>query len=56
VTRDDDHTGPSLDELRAASIELRVARLMDDLERQMSTTWHGRVVWRLCRWYTRRKR
>lgn len=44
------------DELRWAGTELRIARLADELERQLSTTWHGRLALRFARWYARRKR
>ncbi|WP_329214841.1 hypothetical protein OG352_05315 [Streptomyces sp. NBC_01485] len=53
--RDDDF-GPTMDDLRQAGIEMRVARLYADLEKSLSATLRGRLALRFARWYARRKR
>jgi hypothetical protein len=43
----------ALSELRQAGAEAHLQRLIADFER--SLPWHGRLLWRLAGWYTRRR-
>lgn len=49
-------TGPTLDELRTAGVELHVARLRDEIEGALSATRRGRLLLRFSRWYGARLR
>ena len=52
----DDDFGPTLDDLRQAGLDLRIARMFADLEKSLSATLCGRIALRFARWYARRKR
>ncbi|GHA01310.1 hypothetical protein ACFOOM_12255 [Streptomyces echinoruber] len=52
----DENFGPTEEKLRWAGVELRAARMLGELENQLSATWRGRLAPRLARWYARRKR
>lgn len=48
--------GPTLDELRQAGIDAHLARIKAPLLKELSSTWRGRLVWRLACWRARRRR
>jgi hypothetical protein len=48
-------TFPSDDDLRAAGLELRIARLQAEFDAQLSATWRGRMILRMVRLVAHRR-